>query len=238
MTPAHNAIEHAEKRVPSEKTLIAWDAAADAWIEAVQEGRTHHQELRRRAIVGVVREVPPGPILDAGCGDGWLVRELASHGHHVSAFDGSAAQVARTRAGGGGSAVFQLAYEDAALNPRRLKGPYGTVVFNDALFEERVTRILGAVQAVLFPYGRILVQTVHPAAAGGEYKDGWRTEPLAGLAPEGPPVPWYFRTLGGWIRELRWAGLVLTDVYEPLDPETGKPMTLILGAAAPERRKG
>jgi hypothetical protein len=134
-----------------------------------------------------------------------------------------------------------LTFQEAAAGPRRMGDPFGTIVFNFSLLDERITPILTAAGAVLFPYGRILIQVAHPAseAHGPEgYRDGWRT--LGEAAPGEPlpaPVPWYFRTFTTWVLELRRAGLLLVETYEPLDPATGRPVSLLLSATIPEKRR-
>jgi 2-polyprenyl-3-methyl-5-hydroxy-6-metoxy-1,4-benzoquinol methylase len=222
------------------RVLAAWDANADAWTRAARGGAIPTRRITDEAIFQLVRQVPSGPVLDAGCGEGWLARRLAGHGHRVTGIDGSAALVARAQEAEpeeGGEAHFRtLTFHEAADSPRALKGPYGTVVFNFSLLEEKITPVLGAVAAVLFPYGRILIQTLHPAAVDGEYRDGWRTEGFPGLGFP-VPIPFYFRTLSRWILELRRAGLILVETYEPLDPDTGRPVSLILSATIPEKRK-
>jgi len=215
--------------------LSSWSANADAWTNAVRNGDIPGRELTSDAIFNLVRQLPSGPILDVGCGEGWLSRRLSDHGHKVTGIDGSPELIARARELGGAD-FHHLTYADAAQTPRKLKGPYGTVVFNYSLLDEKVIHILMAVAATLFPYGRILIQTLHPfsAAAGGEYRDGWRTDTFSGF-PE--PIHYYFRTFTRWILEMRRAGLFLVETYEPLDPDTGRPVSLILSATIPERRK-
>jgi hypothetical protein len=115
------------------------------------------------------------------------------------------------------------------------------VIFNFSLLDERVTPILSAAGAVLFPYGRILIQAAHPMAGeGGDgYRDGWRMLDQASPGvPLSPALPWYFRTFSTWVLELRRAGLILVETFEPLDPATGRPVSLILHATIPERRHG
>lgn len=225
---------------PAERRMLAtWDADADAWTGAVRGGALATRRITDEALVEVIRQVPTGPILDAGCGEGWLARRLAEYGHKVTGIDGSARLVERAKELGGGD-FRVLSYSDAAENPRLLRGPFGTVVFNFSLLDDKVTGILYAVGATLFPYGRVLIQTLHPGAACGEgepYRDGWREEAFPGLGfPE--PIPYFFRTFSRWVLELRRAGLILVETYEPLDPDTGRPVSLILSATIPERRKG
>jgi len=232
MSPATRTPAPADER----RVLASWESNADAWTDAVRNRTIATRRITDQAILDLVCQVPTGPVLDAGCGEGWLARRLAEQGIAVTGIDGSAALIARAAAAGGDAAFRTLTYHEAADSPRSLQGPYGTVIFNFSLLEEKITPILGAVAAVLFPYGRILVQTLHPSAAEGEYREGWRTERFPALGFPAP-IPYYFRTFSRWVLELRRAGLILVETFEPLDPETGRPVSLILSATIPEKRK-
>jgi hypothetical protein len=95
-----------------------------------------------------------------------------------------------------------------------------------------------AAPALLAPGGALVVQTLHPVVATGDepYADGWRAGSWAGCPAAaggpawGPPAPWYFRTVGSWVRLVASAGLRLVDVREPLHPRTGRPASLLLVA--------
>jgi SAM-dependent methyltransferase len=229
---------------PTERpaALDAWDAVAVPWAGALRDRRDPAREIADATMVEVVRQVPTGPVLDAGCGEGWLARELAAHGHKVTAFDASPVMLELALEAAPDVADYRLlTFQEAAAGPRRMGGVFGTIVFNFSLLDERITPVLTAAGAVLFPYGRILIQAAHPAspeAHGPEgYRDGWRT--LGEAAPGKPlpsPVPWYFRTFTTWVLELRRAGLLLVETYEPLDPATGRPVSLLLSATIPEKR--
>ncbi|HEX6748458.1 MAG TPA: class I SAM-dependent methyltransferase [Longimicrobium sp.] len=226
--------------LPDLEPLRAWDGAAEAYAAAVRAGADPVRRVTERAIVDLVRQVPTGPVLDAGCGEGWLARELASHGHEVVALDGSARMIELAEAAGGDIEYGEIPFSVAAQEPRRLLGAFGTIVFNFSLLDQRITPILSAAGAVLFPYGRILIQAAHPAAMLGdvpEYRDGWRhIEEVAPGVTLMRAVPWYFRTFTTWVLELRRAGLLLVETYEPLDPATGRPVSLMLHVTIPERR--
>lgn len=224
------------------RALLAWDDAAEAWAEALRDRLDPARAVADAAMVELIRQVPTGPVLDAGCGEGWLARELAAHRHKVTAFDGAPVMLELALREGEGAADYRLlTFDDAAAGPRRMGGAFGTIVFNFSLLEERITPMLSAAASVLFPYGRILIAAAHPASAiGGEggYRDGWRMveEAAPGIALPSP-VPWYFRTFTTWVVELRRAGLLLVETCEPLDPATGRPASLILSATIPEKRR-
>lgn len=227
------------ERPPS---LAAWDDVAVAWAGALRGRLDPARAIADAALVDVIRQVPTGPVLDAGCGEGWLARELAAHGHQVTAIDASPVMLELALEAGPDAVDYRLlTFQEAAAGPRRMGGAFGTIVFNFSLVDERITPILTAAGAVLFPYGRILIQAAHPAseaygAAG--YRDGWRTRDEAAPGVALPaPVPWYFRTFTTWVLELRRAGLLLVETYEPLDPGTGRPVSLLLSATIPEKRR-
>jgi len=222
--------------------LRAWDAVAGDWSACVRAGDDPVRRVTDQAILGLVRQVPPGPVLDAGCGEGWLSRELAAHRMDVTGIDGAPRMVELAARACKRVDYRWVPFAEAADDPRRLGGAFGTVIFNFSLLDERITPILDAAGSVLFPYGRILIQAAHPFSNGGghpgDYRDGWRLwDETAPDVPMSPAVPWYFRTLTTWVLELRRAGLLLVETYEPIDPATGRPASLILHATIPERHR-
>jgi hypothetical protein len=44
-------------------------------------------------------------------------------------------------------------------------------------------------------------------------------------------MPWYYRTFSSWIEELRASRLDLVSCVEPLNQETGDPLSLLLSCA-------
>jgi SAM-dependent methyltransferase len=220
------------------RVLPAWEANADAWTRALREGRLSGRAAADEAIVRIVRQVPSGPVLDAGCGEGWLARALAGRRHEVMAVDGSTEMLVRADEAPG-VRYRRLTFSEAAEYPKRLEGPFGTIVFNFSLLGEKITPIMETAGEVLFPYGRVLIQAAHPTESSDEpYADGWRAETFADTGIDFPrTAPWYFRTMATWIAELRRARLILTEVVEPVDPVTGRPVSLILCATIPERWK-
>jgi 2-polyprenyl-3-methyl-5-hydroxy-6-metoxy-1,4-benzoquinol methylase len=209
----------------------SWRANAAAWSDAVREQRIASRRAGTdAAIVDAVRRTQAQRVLDAGCGEGWLARALAGDGRDVVGVDASPELIAAAQALGG--ARFEVAaYADLAA--RDDLGRFDAVVFNFALLGEDLRTPLQAARALLRSGGALIVQTVHPwpAAAGGAYADGWRTETFAGFG-DGfrEPMPWYFRTLGAWLRALSEEGFRVEACIEPVDAADGRLLSLLLHA--------
>jgi 2-polyprenyl-3-methyl-5-hydroxy-6-metoxy-1,4-benzoquinol methylase len=211
----------------------SWDANADAWTRTVREaGIPSRRAGTDAAIVQAVAEASPRRVLDVGCGEGWLARELASRGLDVIGIDASAELVRRASESGGGQ-FRVLAYEQIIENPAVLGAPFDAVVCNFSLLGERLAPLLRALATALAADGRMLIQTVHPFTACGDepYRDAWREESFQGFGHSfSEPMPWFFHTMASWLRVLNDAKLFVADMREPVDPATGRPLSLLLTA--------
>jgi 2-polyprenyl-3-methyl-5-hydroxy-6-metoxy-1,4-benzoquinol methylase len=212
----------------------SWENNADAWVDAVRGG---HIPSRRAgtdaAIVSAVLDSSPHKVLDAGCGEGWLARYLAQHGLKVTGFDGSEPLIYRAREGGGAE-FLHVSYESFIAEPQTVGSDFDLAVFNFSLFAEDIVPALRAAASVLHETGTLIIQTVHPFndISSEGYVDGWRMETFTTMSPDfGTPMPWYFRTMQTWIRSVLQAGLNLVDVREPVNSDTGRPLSLILVAS-------
>lgn len=225
MTTAHDA-----------RIRNTWDANASAWTDAVRAGRIESRRVATdAAIVAACEAVLPGPLLDVGCGEGWLLATLAARGHvALHGIDTSAAlvdAVARTP----GVTAETCTYGDLVADAARCAGPWRVIVCNFALLDADVVPLLAALRARLADDGTLLVQTVHPWAALGEarYESAWREERWQAFGDAfAEPMPWYYRTLADWMRALGHAGLVLASLEEPVHPGTGRPLSLLLHCRA------
>ena len=79
---------------------------------------------------------------------------------------------------------------------------------------------LAEARAALEAGGRVVLEAVHPAGL----------RPYADAPAEVGGEATFVRTLASWVRVLAAAGLVLRDVREPLDAQTGAPAGLVLVA--------
>lgn len=211
------------------KILDSWQTNAMPWTTAVREQQIESRRLvTDQAIVDATLGRLPHSVLDIGCGEGWLARALAAHGIRVIGIDAIPALIEQALQAGDGD-FRAMSYEDIAAG--RLDASVDAVVCNFALLgNESVTGLLGAVRSLLNPHGSVLIQTLHPLVACGEhpYQDGWRHGSWAGFGADfSDPAPWYFRTLESWIRLLKDSGLRLSEMREPLHPQTLKPASVI-----------
>ncbi|GLC26631.1 class I SAM-dependent methyltransferase [Roseisolibacter agri] len=221
----------------------SWEANADAWTSAVREGAIASRRAGTDAAIvaacaAAVPTLAGAAVLDVGCGEGWLARALAAKGARVLGVDASAPLIERARAAqppadAPAPAYAVASYEAMAADLALARGPFDVIAVNFALLGDPVAPALAACAARLAPGGRVVVQTVHPwvAAGDGPYEPGWREETFAAFAVPFPStMPWYFRTMAGWLDALRDAGLRLERVHEPLHPETRRPLSLVLAA--------
>ena len=208
----------------------SWRANASAWSDAVREQRIASRRAGTdAAIVAAVVEAGARRVLDFGCGEGWLARELAARGIDVIGVDASPELIEAACELGG--ARFEIAsYADLATEIDAF-GTFDAAVFNFALLGEDLATPLRAARAMLRSSGHLLIQTVHPWTACGDapYADGWRIETFAAFGSDfREPMPWHFRTLESWIAAIRASGFAIERIREPA---AGQPLSLLIEAA-------
>ena len=210
----------------SEQLRRSWIANAEAWRDAVRERRIESRRLvTDAAIVGVTLEQKPRRVLDLGCGEGWLSRELAAHDIAVVGVDSSVPLIESARQSGGAEFIA-LSYDDIVADPSGLGSRFDVIVANFSLLDDRTEPLLKSLRSA---GGRLIIQTIHPLFAGeAAYADGWRTENFRALPGEWrEPMPWYFRTLSSWTRLLANAGYLLLEVREPMYPDRPAPASIL-----------
>ena len=227
---------------PEHRILAVWHANAQAWSRAVREGRIASRRLvTDAAVIAAVLARAPRRVIDIGCGEGWLVRELVGQGIDALGVDAVPTLVEAARDAGAGRYATM---DYAGITAGDLREQADLVVCNFSLFGgPSVEGLLAALPRLLVQGGTLVIQTLHPWSACGEadYRDGWRAGSWAGCGDGfGEAAPWYFRTLAGWQRTFLAAGLRVLEVAEPLHPETGRPASILFtlavaGPAVPAR---
>ncbi|NNG25217.1 class I SAM-dependent methyltransferase [Telluria aromaticivorans] len=218
--------------------IDSWSRNTDPWVAAIRNGDIETRVLvTNAAIVDTVRAYAPQSAVDLGCGEGWLVRALPEvRMVGVDAIGGLVDAARGTIADGD----FRcLSYEDIAGGKLALAADLAVCNFS-LIGNEAVDGLFGAAPSYLRPGGIMVVQTVHPLMACGDapYVDGWRTGSWAGFSSDFQDAPpWYFRTLSSWIALFERHGLQVREMREPVHPQTGKPVSLILVGQLPESRR-
>ena len=212
------------------RIVESWAINALPWTAAVREGQIESRtQITDQAIIDAIVSRVPHSVLDMGCGEGWLARELAARNMRVIGTDGVPQLVEAARRAGGGD-FRMLSYEEIAAGQFPIS--VDMVVCNFALLgKASVEGIFAAVPSLLNSHGAFVVQTMHPVMACGDlpYRDGWREGSWAGFSPDfSHPAPWYFRTLENWVSLFADSGLRLCEVREPIHPQTQKPASIIL----------
>lgn len=208
--------------------LASWSRNANPWVTAVREDEIASRVLvTNAAIVDTIRARQPRTAVDLGCGEGWLVRALPEV--RMVGVDAIPGLVEAARLAGGGE-FRQLSYEQIAAGELDLSVDLAVCNFS-LIGKDAVDGLFRAAPTYLRPRGHLVVQTVHPMASCGDaaYLDGWRSGSWAGFnSGFADAPPWYFRTVSSWIDLFTGHGLHLVEMREPVHPETGKPLSLIL----------
>ncbi len=214
------------------KIINAWRQNAEPWTEAVQNARIKSRNLvTNDAILDVVRRYSPHKVLDLGCGEGWLVRQLIPYGIACVGVDAVPELITSARSAGQGD-YRVMTYEDVSLES--LGEQFDVVVCNFSLLgNESVAALIGRVHELLRVDGHLIIQTVHPQLLPQALRgrSGWQTETWQDFAGSFYcDSPWYYRTPDEWQALFEKSGLHMECSEEPCFPETGDPASIIMVA--------
>lgn len=207
----------------------SWKKNAGNWTRAVREGRIASRRAGTdAAILDAIAARKPTRFLDAGCGEGFHMRQVAGRtGCEAVGFDASDELIAAARAADPTGTYEVLRYDDLIADPGTLPGPFNVIAFNYALFDDDVVPLLAAARQRLSDDGAIVIQTLHPDTIGGA--DGWQTEDFAAFDGKAwAPMPWYFRTIASWDTAIQRAGLTVLDRIEPASQSDSVPLSLLM----------
>jgi len=212
-----------------QQIVDSWEANARPWTAAVRNGEIKSRMLvTNKAIVDSVIEQDPVTVLDVGCGEGWLVRELNERGICSLGIDVIPELIASATKEGGGR-FKQMSYEELSYDA--IKEKFDVVVCNFSLLgNESVVQMFERVSLLLNSAGSFIVQTLHPVSACGDekYIDGWREGSWMGFNKKfSNPAPWYFRTMETWKTMFINNGFTLSKIVEPLNNQTNTPASVI-----------
>jgi 2-polyprenyl-3-methyl-5-hydroxy-6-metoxy-1,4-benzoquinol methylase len=216
------------------KIIHSWCKNVFPWIVAVREGQIESRKLiTDREIISAILSRSPRSVLDLGCGEGWLVRTLATHKIQVIGVDVVPELIEQAKISGGAD-FYVASYEEIARG--KLNISVDVIVCNFSLFgKESVEELFKIIPSLLNARGSFIVQTLHPMLVGGgkSDRDGWREGSWIGFSSEfTEPFPWYFRTTESWIELFQDNRFRSIEIREPIHPKTHKPASVIFIAEA------
>ena len=233
------------RNLNDELVLNSWNQNASAWITTIENEEIASRKLvTNKAIVDAVVSYSPANILDIGCGEGWLTRELTIKGIEAWGVDGVSALIEKARLMNCGK--FQVASYEDIINSNKIPptpmikegvfsgGKFDAAVCNFSLLgKETVDSLITSIPNLLKNQKLLFIQTLHPIMSCGEsaYVDGWREELWNGFNSDFKAAPWYFRTLETWINLLKSSGFTILECREPINSITQKPASIIFIAA-------
>jgi len=218
-----------------ESVLNSWNNNASAWINTIENDEIKSRKLvTNQAIVDAINSYSPNSILDIGCGEGWLTRELTIKGIEAWGVDGVDELIKKAQLMNCGRFLV-ASYEDI-VNSNKIDRQFDATVCNFSLLgKETVDNLIHSIPGLLKNNQLLFIQTLHPVMGCGEsaYVDGWREELWNSFNSEfKQAAPWYFRKLETWINLLKSAGFSILECREPVNPITQKPASIILIASS------
>jgi 2-polyprenyl-3-methyl-5-hydroxy-6-metoxy-1,4-benzoquinol methylase len=119
-----------------ERLQRSWVANAPAWSDAVRQGKIASRRMATdAAIIDAVTSLNPRRVLDLGCGEGWLTRELCSRGVDAIGVDASEPLIEAANQRGGPS-FLRLSYEEFAQH--EFGRAFDAAVANFSILDEDV----------------------------------------------------------------------------------------------------
>lgn len=209
--------------------IDSWAENATSWIKAIQNKEIESRNLStNQAIIDAIIKISPQTVLDVGCGEGWLAKELVKKDMFAMGIDAIPSLIEHARENS--HATFDICtYEN--LPHYQFNKKFDCIVCNFSLIGKESTEIvIKTASKILNPDGHLIVQTLHPVAASLDklYQDGWREGSWAGFNTDFKnPAPWYFRTISSWYHLFKTSGFHIVNLYEPIHPVTKKPLSII-----------
>lgn len=187
--------------------ISSWNINAAEWSRIIDQEGIASRKYTNPAIVDAITAFSPLKILDLGCGEGWLTRELSERNIQVTGADATEALL-ETAQKKGNQNFYRITYDEIIAGKQIPEAPYNAVVLNFCLYQKNeVPELLRALQKSLTGKGLVFIQTLHPSFLLSNhlaYEDQWIADSWKGLDGNFvQPHSWYARTFESWINMFR-----------------------------------
>ena len=214
----------------SNKIIRSWEKNTAEWIKVIDTNLIPSREFTNRAIVQTIANLGASKILDVGCGEGWLTREITGMGKTAVGIDAIPGLLENARKKGTES-YYTMSYEEIIEGTSIPEAPFDTAVFNFSLYQKNGLKdLLIQTKKALSANGTILIQTLHPfflLQQGLEYKSQWMHDSWRGLPGNFTDGhSWYARTFEDWTLVFKQSSLVLEYTKEIIG-ESLQPVSVI-----------
>ncbi|WP_299392074.1 class I SAM-dependent methyltransferase [Pelagibius sp.] len=212
-----------------------WDQKAEDWHRQVGDDGDLNRRLNSDPVLWrFLGSIGGLDVLDAGCGTGYLARQLARKGARVTGVDLSGEMIALARRLASAQGLGMTLMEDDCAGLSRIAdASQDRVVSNYVLHDVADHRAaLRSIARVLRPGGRAALVFLHPCfplddvgSDSGEVTYRWSWSYFDEAAVEDPP--WnhftsvftsYHRPLSAYWRAIAESGLRVVDFDEPVAP--------------------
>ena len=215
----------------SKEILDSWNKNADEWIKVIQNDAIPSRKFTNKAILEMVSELDGKKMVDIGCGEGWLTREMGKLGWEATGLDAIESLVLEAQKKSDES-FHVLTYEEIIDGKPMPNAPFDAAVFNFCLYlKDGLRELLLNTLKQLSPNGTLVIQTLHPfflLQNGLPYKSQWLSDSWKGLPGDFTDGhSWYARTLEDWVAELNRLENINFSMKEIVNDEE-KPISLII----------
>lgn len=211
--------------------INSWEKNASEWIKTVQSNAIPSRKFTNPAILETLKTLEGQKIVDVGCGEGWLTREMGKMGWEATGIDAieTLIQEAKNK---GPEAYHVLTFEAIVAGTPIPNGPFDAAIFNFCLYlKEDLVPLLENTLKHISEKGSIIIQTLHPyfliqnelAYQSQWLSDSWKG--LPGNFEDGHS--WYARTLEDWVSELNCIEGIQFSLKEIVNNEK-KPVSLLI----------
>jgi len=204
-----------QKKLIDELKHKGWDRVADVYTHDRRTGSIHHRFISDPALFELVGKISGKKILDAGCGEGFISRELTRRGAKVVGVDLSKKLLKLAQneeiKNSLGIDYYHTSLKDLS---HFLSGEFDMVIANLVLHDlETLEEALGEFKRVLKRNGELVISLLHPSIRRENYfQKGWYEFEWGGKYKT---LASYHRTISDYVMALTKEGFLLEEMLEP-----------------------